>query len=41
MSYKLFLDDQCRELGMESFRYPPNEDNWFTAISSKEAIHIL
>lgn len=40
MSWLLFLDDDARKGGMESFRYPP-DDTWTIATSSAEAIRLI
>lgn len=37
--WKLFLDDDARTSGMESFRYPPDA-SWTIACSAQEAIYL-
>jgi hypothetical protein len=39
-TYKLFIDDDAKTPGMESFRYPP-DDSWKIALSAQEAIDIV
>lgn len=42
MSFKLFLDDQSGEPGLDSFRSPPkDETDWKVAHSSKIAIDLI
>lgn len=42
MTWKLHLDDQAREEGMEDFRYPPEgDDTYKIATSSAEAIDLV
>lgn len=36
----MFLDDDARTIGMESFRYPP-DSSWQVACSAKEAIDLV
>lgn len=40
MGWKIFVDDDARTPGMESFRYPPDA-TWFVACSAKEAIELV